>query len=75
MKIFIPVSFIVQIFLSMTVLGQQNPMEAFNVLVGGTWIYEGKQLGGHEGKTEQQFEFGLSRKIVKVKTYSTDLKP
>jgi hypothetical protein len=72
MKIIISTTLFVQMFLSMTVIGQNNQMEGFNVLVGSTWVFEGTQLGGHEGKTEQQFEFGLDGKIVKVKTYSTD---
>jgi hypothetical protein len=74
MKIAISTTVFVQMFLSMTVLGQNNRMEAFNVLVGSTWVFEGTQLGGHEGRTEQQFELGLDGKIVKVKTYSTDPK-
>lgn len=72
MKTIISITLFMQMLLSMTVFGQNNQMEGFNVLVGSTWVFEGTQLGGHEGRTEQQFEFGLDGKIVKVKTYSTD---
>lgn len=53
---------------------QNQSFGAFENLVGSTWISEGKQLGGHDGKTVKEFEWGLEGKIVKVKTYTTDPK-
>ncbi|MEQ9466628.1 MAG: hypothetical protein RLN88_04400 [Ekhidna sp.] len=53
---------------------QNESIKAFENLVGSTWIADGKQLGGHDGKTVKEFEWGLERKIVKVKTYTTDPK-
>ena len=50
----------------------QPSLAAFDNLVGSTWISTGKQLGGHEGKTEKEFMWGLDGKIVKVKTFTTD---
>ena len=52
----------------------QSPMEAFSNLAGSTWVSEGKQLGGHEGKTVKEIEWGLDGKIIKVKTFTTDPK-
>lgn len=54
--------------------GQTNPMQAFQNQIGGIWTAEGKQLGGQDGKTTHQFEWGLGGKIVKVKSYTTDPK-
>lgn len=47
-------------------------LASFKNLVGSTWVSEGKQLGGFDGKTEKVFEWGLDGKIVKVKTWTTD---
>ena len=51
---------------------QENPILAFDNLSGDTWISEGKQLGGHDGKTVKEITWGLDGKIIKVKTYTTD---
>ena len=53
-------------------IAQNNPIEAFSPLIGGSWISEGVQLGGHKGKTEIKFVWGLDGKIVKATTYTTD---
>lgn len=53
---------------------QENPLSVFDNLVGSTWISEGKQLGGHDGKTVKEIYRGLDGKIIKVKTYTTDPK-
>lgn len=58
--------------ISFALLSQDIPMHAFNNLVGSTWVSEGKQLGGFDGKTEFVFSWGLDQKIVHVKTYATD---
>ncbi len=55
-----------------TLIAQDNPMIAFDNLVESTWVSEGKQLGGFDGKTEAVFSWGLEQKIVHVKTYTTD---
>ncbi len=52
----------------------QNRLEVFSNIVGSTWISEGKQLGGHDGKTVKEFEWGLDKRIIKVKTFTTDPK-
>ncbi|NRB50912.1 MAG: hypothetical protein HRU41_24800 [Saprospiraceae bacterium] len=57
---------------SCTLIAQDNPMAVFDNLVGSTWVSEGKQLGGFDGKTEAVFSWGLDQKIVHVKTYTTD---
>jgi len=54
--------------------GQNNTIAAFSNLVGGVWVFEGRQLAGHEGRTEYHFESGLDGEIVKLKLYSTDPK-
>ena len=59
-------------FLS-TLTAQDNPMTAFDNLIG-TWVSEGTQLGGHEGKTVKEITTGLDGSIIKVKTYTTDPK-
>ncbi len=51
---------------------QTNSIEAFKNLVGSSWVSEGMQLGGFEGKTVHEIQWGLTGKIVKVKTYTTD---
>lgn len=66
--------FILTLLYSLTPFAQKNDLRVFENLVGSTWISEGKQLGGHMGKTVKAFEWGLDGKIVKVKTYSTDPK-
>ena len=50
---------------------QEGPLSAFENLLG-TWVSEGKQLGGHDGKTVKNFEKGLDGAIIKVMTYTTD---
>lgn len=60
------------ILTSCTLIAQDNPMAVFDNLVGSTWVSEGKQLGGFDGKTEAVFSWGLDQKIVHVKTYTTD---
>lgn len=49
-------------------------LSAFENLAGSTWISEGKQLGGHEGKTVKEISWGLDGQIIKVKTFTTDPK-
>ena len=66
--------FSIFIFFVTVNLKAQKSLEAFANLVPGTWISEGKQLGGHEGKAEKIYEWGLNEKLVKVKTYTTDPK-
>ncbi len=66
--------FLIFMITPLLILGQAKELEAFKVLVDATWVSEGVQLGGHEGRSEQQFEFGLEGKIIKVKTYTTDPK-
>lgn len=48
---------------------EKNTLEAFENLVGGTW--EGKGAWGNGAPINQQitFEWGLSGKMIKVKTY------
>ena len=58
----------------MQVNAQTHHMKAFENLVVGSWIFEGKQLGGQDGKTIHEFEWGLEGKIIKTKLYNTDLK-
>ena len=53
---------------------ENDPLDAFRNLAGSTWISEGDQLGGHQGKTVKRMEWGLDSTIVKVKTYTTDPK-
>ncbi len=57
--------------LSLTSHGQ-HPLVAFDNLVGSSWVSEGIQLGGFEGRTVYQVASGLDGKIIKVKTYATD---
>ena len=51
---------------------QDTKLTMFENIVGSTWISEGKQLGGHDGKTVKEISAGLDGKIIKVKTYITD---
>ncbi|NQZ77167.1 MAG: hypothetical protein HRT61_13870 [Ekhidna sp.] len=67
-----PIICLVVCLLSSGIKAQTNPLAAFDNLVNSTWISEGKQLGGHEGKTEKQFSLGLDGKLIKVITYTTD---
>lgn len=57
-----------------SLLGQSRELKSFDNLVGSTWISEGKQLGGHDGKTVKEISLGLDGKIVNVKTSTTDPK-
>jgi len=52
----------------------QKPLDTFFNLINGTWVSEGRQLGGHEGTTKKIYEWGLNENLVKVKTYTTDPK-
>ena len=60
------------LFLTTICHAQEQSLEVFDNLIGSTWISEGKQLGGHEGKTVKEISTGLDGKIIKVKTYTTD---
>lgn len=51
---------------------QESSLSVFDNLLESTWISEGKQLGGHDGKTVKEISTGLNGKIIKVKTYTTD---
>ncbi len=53
---------------------QENPISAFTTLADATWVSEGLQLGGFEGRTEYQMQWDLDKKIVRVNSYSTDPK-
>ncbi|MEM0940159.1 MAG: hypothetical protein AAF600_16830 [Bacteroidota bacterium] len=53
---------------------QDGPMKVFENLMTSSWISEGEQLGGFDGKTVYQFEWGLNGKIIHVKTFTTDPK-
>ncbi|MEM9388826.1 MAG: hypothetical protein AAGA02_00045 [Bacteroidota bacterium] len=67
---------ILNILLFSTIISfaQTNPLAAFDNLVGSSWVSEGKQLGGFDGKTVYKIESGLEGKIIKVATYATDPK-
>jgi len=58
--------------LFLTPFAQEAPLSAFENIVGSTWISEGTQLGGHQGKTVKEIKWGLDGKIVQVTTYTTD---
>lgn len=62
--------------ISVTLFGQTNtdPIKSFQNLVGSSWVSEGMQLGGFEGKTIHEVAWGLNGEIVKVKTFTTDPK-
>jgi len=53
-------------------VAQNSELDAFQNLAGSTWISEGKQLGGHDGKTVKEIKWGLNGQIVQVTTYTTD---
>lgn len=53
---------------------QKGELIAFENLMDGTWVSEGLQLGGHQGKTTFIYEWGLDGNMVKVKTFTTDPK-
>lgn len=55
-----------------SLLAQEGELSVFNNLVGSSWISDGKQLGGHDGKTVKEISWGLDGNIVKVITYTTD---
>ncbi|MEO1254579.1 MAG: hypothetical protein AAFY41_06795 [Bacteroidota bacterium] len=59
-------------FIAVICCYSQNDVSIFSNLVNSKWISEGKQLGGLEGKTEYEFSWGLDKKIVYAKTYTTD---
>ena len=63
-----PILFISLSF-SLHAQAQLSPMQAFRNLAGSTWVSEGIQLGGKEGRTEKKIAFGLDGNIVKVQTY------
>lgn len=47
-----------------------SSMQAFDNLVGGTWKGEGQWQDGTPFKQHIEFEWGLSGKIIKSKTYA-----
>lgn len=55
-----------------TLQAQERPISPLEAFVGSSWVSEGLQLGGFEGKTVYEFEWGLNRQIIHVKTYTTD---
>lgn len=59
---------------SLTIAAQENQLKPFENLINSTWVSEGEQLGGHQGKTVKEFDWGLNGKLVKVKTWTTDPK-
>ncbi len=61
-------------FTSSFLVAQSAKLVAFNNLAESTWISNGKQLGGHDGKTVKEFSLGLGGEIIKVKTFTTDPK-
>ncbi len=58
--------------INMHLNAQNNPVQIFENFIDGYWLSEGKQMGGHDGKTEKYFEWGLNGKMVKVKTHNTN---
>ena len=62
------------ILITTNACAQDNPMQAFETLADATWVSEGIQLGGFEGRTEYQMRWDLNKKIVRVNSYSTDPK-
>lgn len=67
--------FVLFLFLTIAapqLFAQHEPFVPFQNLLGGSWVYEGVQLGGHNGKTTYIFEAGLDGKLIKSKTYTTD---
>ncbi|WP_462248784.1 hypothetical protein [Ekhidna sp.] len=61
-------------FASSFVVAQSAKLVAFSNLAESTWVSDGKQLGGHDGKTVKEFTLGLDGEIIKVKTFTTDPK-
>lgn len=51
--------------------GLINPLERIKNLVGGQWEINGKWGDGTEFNQEVFYEWGLNKKILKVKTYGT----
>ena len=49
----------------------QSDLDSFSNLIDGKWLTEGEWANGAKFKQEIDFEWGLNRKIVKVKTYGT----
>lgn len=68
------IAFLISLFCCAQLNAQTGQLSAFKNLINSTWISEGKQLGGHEGKTEKTFSLGLDGKLIKVVTYTTDPK-
>lgn len=66
--------FILTLIAYQSLLAQSDELAIFKNLAGSTWIAEGKQLGGHQGKTVKEISLGLDGEIVKVLTYTTDPK-
>lgn len=66
--------FIITLLICQSLLAQDGELAIFENLAGSTWVAEGKQLGGHDGKTVKEISLGLDGKIVKVLTYTTDPK-
>ena len=62
------------LFFITQVYGRTNPMSVFENSIGGAWVSEGVQQGGLQGKTVDEFTWGLDGKIVKTKHYSNDPK-
>ena len=60
------------LFVALLSQAQTSPLSVFDNLIGSSWVSEGTQLGGFEGKTVYQVESGLEGKIIKVTTYATD---
>ena len=60
------------LFVALLSQAQTSPLSVFDNLIGNSWVSEGTQLGGFEGKTVYQVESGLEGKIIKVTTYATD---
>lgn len=60
------------LILCATLNAQDNPISVFENIAGSTWISEGTQLGGHEGKTVKEISLGLDGKVIKVTTSTTD---
>lgn len=50
---------------------EPNPLNIFEPLMGGKWLVEGTWENGGKFKQEVVLEWGLDKKIVKVKTYGT----
>ena len=58
-------------FMSTDLPAQDNPLEVFSNLMDGIWQVEGTWDNGEYFKQEIQYEWGLDKKMIKVKTYGT----